>query len=187
MKKLFPLLIVLLTFSGFLTIQVIFDVLDINGSFIISEKSKKNEKNYLNRLFRKIVFKTLKKKKIKLETINSPIIIIKFWATWCRPCLEEFIELKETYKSKNFKVIAINCDESTPTNKIDRYAKRFISNNVQIVLDKSGKLSNLFKISKIPTSIVFYMGELYSVLSGYQKGELRSVINHLSSSFAFKK
>jgi thiol-disulfide isomerase/thioredoxin len=39
--------------------------------------------------------------------------IINFWATWCKPCVEElpsFEKLNETYKDQKVKVILVSCD-----------------------------------------------------------------------------
>ncbi len=41
-------------------------------------------------------------------------VLVDFWATWCRPCLAEFPNIKanyEKYKSKGFEVVAINLDD----------------------------------------------------------------------------
>jgi thiol-disulfide isomerase/thioredoxin len=39
--------------------------------------------------------------------------VINFWATWCKPCVEEiphFEKLNSTYKDKKLKVIMVSCD-----------------------------------------------------------------------------
>lgn len=39
--------------------------------------------------------------------------IINFWATWCKPCVEEiphFEKLNATYKNQKVKVIMVSCD-----------------------------------------------------------------------------
>ena len=57
-----------------------------------------------------INFEQLQKK--ILETKDT-IIILNFWATWCKPCVEElpyFEQLNQTYLSKKIKVILVNLD-----------------------------------------------------------------------------
>lgn len=39
--------------------------------------------------------------------------VVNFWATWCKPCVEElphFEKLNATYKDKKVKVILVSCD-----------------------------------------------------------------------------
>ncbi|MBS1551714.1 MAG: TlpA family protein disulfide reductase [Bacteroidetes bacterium] len=49
-----------------------------------------------------------------IRTANREnVILINFWATWCRPCTEEFPDLMKLYKNyrdKNFKIIFISLD-----------------------------------------------------------------------------
>ena len=46
---------------------------------------------------------------------NDTIYIVNFWATWCKPCIEElpyFEKINEEYGSKNVKVILVSMDMS---------------------------------------------------------------------------
>jgi thiol-disulfide isomerase/thioredoxin len=44
---------------------------------------------------------------------SDTIYVINFWATWCKPCVEElphFEKLNTTYASRKVKVILVSCD-----------------------------------------------------------------------------
>lgn len=44
---------------------------------------------------------------------NSTLYIINFWATWCKPCIQElpyFEKIHQDYASKNVKVILVSLD-----------------------------------------------------------------------------
>lgn len=53
----------------------------------------------------------------ELETLlnknDDRTYVINFWATWCKPCVEEmpyFQELHDTYAEKNLKVLLVSLD-----------------------------------------------------------------------------
>lgn len=51
--------------------------------------------------------------KILLNKKDNKTYVINFWATWCKPCVEElpsFEKLHKTYKNKNVEVILVSLD-----------------------------------------------------------------------------
>jgi thiol-disulfide isomerase/thioredoxin len=52
---------------------------------------------------------------------NDTVYLVNYWATWCKPCVEElpaFIELEKQMKNEKFKMILISLD--FPTQKESR-------------------------------------------------------------------
>jgi len=50
----------------------------------------------------------------RLSNSQGKVILLNFWATWCRPCKEEipwFVEFQRTYGDKGFVVIGVSMDE----------------------------------------------------------------------------
>ncbi|WP_299526540.1 redoxin domain-containing protein [Winogradskyella sp.] len=48
------------------------------------------------------------------KDLKGKITLIDFWATWCKPCMEEFPKIKKaysTYKNKGFNVVSISVDK----------------------------------------------------------------------------
>lgn len=48
-----------------------------------------------------------------LQKNDDKTYVVNFWATWCKPCVEElpaFEKLHETYKDKNVEVILVSLD-----------------------------------------------------------------------------
>jgi len=52
-----------------------------------------------------------------LDSIKSAnkgkVILFNFWATWCKPCVEEFpdlVKLNEKYKDSTFKIVFVSLD-----------------------------------------------------------------------------
>ena len=61
-----------------------------------------------------IIFEDFSGKKINLKDYKGKLIIVNFWATWCKPCKEEMPSLDKLYQSKDFKnlkVFAVNLEQ----------------------------------------------------------------------------
>ena len=51
---------------------------------------------------------------VSLASFRGKVVLLNFWATWCRPCLEEtpwFVEFQEKYRDRNFVVLGVSADE----------------------------------------------------------------------------
>jgi thiol-disulfide isomerase/thioredoxin len=52
---------------------------------------------------------------------NDKIKVINFWATWCKPCMEElphFEKIHRQYQDKNVEVLLVSLDQASMTNKV---------------------------------------------------------------------
>lgn len=44
---------------------------------------------------------------------TAPVFLLNYWATWCKPCLEEMPELNEFSRSQNVPLLGVNFDVLT--------------------------------------------------------------------------
>src|SRR5690606_34227440 len=64
-------------------------------------------------------------------------VLISFWATWCKPCMEELTEFNKIYndyKDKGFKLIAISTDNEKTVAKVKPFI-RSKGYNFTVLLD----------------------------------------------------
>ncbi|WP_442267143.1 TlpA disulfide reductase family protein [Tenacibaculum sp. ZS6-P6] len=86
------------------------------SSFFIFSCNTKNKKSVSTKLkAANEVVKVLNYDQLKpmLEKKDDKIHVINFWATWCKPCVEElpaFERLNEEYKDKNVELLLVSLD-----------------------------------------------------------------------------
>ena len=111
------------------------------------------------------------------ETGNGPILL-SFWATWCKPCIEELSEYKKIYsdyKDSGFKMFAISTDNERTVAKVKPFVK---SKNYEfpVLLDTNSDVARLYYAQSVPFTIIINV-EGYIVYShlGYMRGDEENV------------
>ncbi len=164
-KKYFTLLLFLLVFSGFLAVQISGNLLS-QGSNSFVNSNEENIKIY-DELFKSESFHDLDGNKIFLGNHTDKIVVINFWASWCNNCIEEIpsiVKGQEKFKNKLF-VLSVNVDEKDQMVKVNEIIKKE-KINYPVVLDYEHHISKLFKITGLPTSIVYKHGTLFDIYNG---------------------
>jgi len=100
------------------------------------------------------VAETLEGKNISLENYKDKVVLIDFWATWCKPCEKSMPALQalhDEFAAKDFAVIGISIDEGKDSKtKVNKFVdKRKIS--YPILLDaKAEPAWAAFKVKAVP-------------------------------------
>jgi peroxiredoxin len=118
---------------------------------------------------------TLEGEDVKLSSeIGEGPILLSFWATWCKPCIEELSEYKKIYKEykeDGFKMFAISVDDERTVAKVKPFVK---SKNFEfpVLLDTNSDIARMYYAQSVPYSVIVdkkgYI--IYSHL-GYMKGD----------------
>ncbi|MEX1099489.1 MAG: TlpA disulfide reductase family protein [Bacteriovoracaceae bacterium] len=158
-KKFFPLLLSILAFIALLIAQMsIHGTSSSAGKLNIgAEKAQAYEAKFGN-----LAFTTTKGTKLDFSKVSQPIVILNFWASWCRPCLSEFETLKKLvskYGPEKVLVIGVNNDAENPKKAVKKVEKD-LDLNFESMIDLDGSVAKDFFISEIPASIVFHKGKV---------------------------
>jgi len=86
------------------------------------------------------------------ENDGNPIII-SFWATWCKPCINELITISEEYEDwqeeTGVKLIAISIDDSRTMNKVAPFVNGKAW-DYEVYLDANGDFKRAMNVNNVP-------------------------------------
>ena len=127
--------------------------------------------------------KTMEGKNLKLSELRGNVVLLNFWASWCGPCREEMPLLNaihNKYEPLGFTILGVNVEEQSDAAK-DFIAQRPV--DFPILLDSSNKVSKLYDVIAMPTTVVIDRdGNMRFLHQGYQSGdeaEYRNMVKKL--------
>ncbi len=161
MKKFFPILLIITIFCAFILIHIIQDkFIDYDNIDSLTETIKYNQ------LYKNFQWNSTSGKQFKLSDFSNSLILINFWASWCRPCLRELptlVKLKDKYN--DIIIITVNSDIVKNYKKVNYIFEKF-NNNFFLIKDPYFKIGNNFNIKQLPTTLVFFKNNFIEKLIG---------------------
>ena len=95
----------------------------------------------------------LKEKKfISSEEFENNLILVNFFATWCKPCRDEHIFIKNFSKNKKIKIIGINYKDNSK--KALAWLNDLGNPYENIAIDKNGKIAIDWGVYGIPETFI---------------------------------
>ncbi|MEP0862819.1 MAG: TlpA family protein disulfide reductase [Ignavibacterium sp.] len=108
------------------------------------------------------------------QALGKGPVLLSFWATWCKPCMEEMNELNKIYeelKGKGFTLLAISTDNEKTIAKVKPLVKSK-GYNFTVLLDKNSDVARKYYAQQIPYSVLIDKdGKIISSHMGYMKGD----------------
>jgi len=104
-----------------------------------------------------------------LSQYRGKVVLVNFWATWCKPCTTEMPAMQATYdklRDKRFVVLAIN--ELEDDAKVREHIKQY-GHTFPVLMDRDNKVANQFGVFGLPVSVFI---DEKGVVQEYIKGGL---------------
>jgi len=123
-----------------------------------------------------------------LSTESDTVFVVNFWATWCKPCVEElpgFFKLEEELKNEKFKLLLVSLDFAS---HIEQRVKPFIKKNKitteVVVLDDPDANIWINKVNpdwdgSIPITLIFNKKYSKFIDSAIEYEELKEEVEKL--------
>lgn len=104
-----------------------------------------------------------------LGQYRGKVVLLNFWATWCKPCTTEMPAMQAMYdklRDKGFVVLAVNEleDEAKVRDHIKQHGHTF-----PVLMDRDNKVANQFGVFGLPVSVFI---DEKGVVQEYIKGGL---------------
>lgn len=91
-----------------------------------------------------------------LAKVDTPIVIVNFWASWCAPCVEEFPSMLKLVAALEGKltIVAVSMDDDEKD--LRAFAKLFKvpQPGFEVLWDKDKKVMNTYAVGKLPESYI---------------------------------
>jgi len=104
-----------------------------------------------------------------LAGYRGKVVLVNFWATWCKPCTTEMPAMQSCYdrlREKGFVVLAVN--ELEEDERVREHVKQY-GHTFPVLMDRDNKVANQFGVYGLPVSVFI---DEKGVVQEYIKGGL---------------
>ncbi len=108
----------------------------------------------------RLALPTLDGRRATLEDHAGKLVVLNFWATWCRPCTDEMPTLEtlwRRYRDRGLVVLGVAVDRGAPRALLDPYVKG-LALTFPILLDADMAAAGAWRVAAIPTTFVVRPG-----------------------------
>jgi len=130
----------------------------------------------------KLKLETFDEKLIDVSEYKDRVVLLNFWASWCKPCVEEIpslTRLQQQFNQNDFKIITINVGESRE--QIIEFMKK-VKLDLPIMLDADGQAVKDWGVYAYPSNFVLDKnGVIRYAYRGALEWDSQSIINTIKT------
>ena len=108
---------------------------------------------------------------VTLADLKGEVVMINFWATWCKPCREEMPHLEalhQRYSNLGFTLLGVNVEDNADG------ATKFLAEtpvSFPILFDRKNEISKLYEVVAMPSTVLVGRdGTMRFIHHGYKPG-----------------
>jgi peroxiredoxin len=92
-------------------------------------------------------------REVSLSSLRGQVVLVNFWATWCKTCVVEMPSMERLVQKMNgrpFRLLAVSVDDDWPT------VRKFFAGGtkLQVLLDSERNIPKRYGTEKFPESFV---------------------------------
>jgi peroxiredoxin len=91
---------------------------------------------------------------LALSELRGKVVLVNFWATWCKPCEDEMPAMEQLYRelgTEDFELVAISVDDDRAP--VEAF-QRSLGLSFPILLDPAKKVSTAYQTFRFPESFL---------------------------------
>ncbi|MBW5290169.1 MAG: Mobile element protein [Candidatus Ruthia sp. Asou_11_S2] len=121
---------------------------------------------------------------LNIKDFDNQVILINFWASWCKPCVKEIpslVRLQTILKDKPFKILTVNVGESKQ--EIDAFIKK-VKFDLPIMLDHSEQAVKDWGVYAYPSNFLLDKnGKIRYTYRGALEWDAKPIVKTIQSLF----